>query len=280
MKKYTLILALVIIVLIAGCFKSENGFLVSGKKLVKVQNDYITDDMINMFASGGYLTDEQKKMIMDELINNFLIYSEAMKNNIMSDTVFANQLELQRRLAIANKYIEKKLGEIPMPTEDEIQTYYQAHKKDFDKQVKIAMIFLGPNYTKTQADSIYDLLKRKRKSFKALAKEFAVDEASKKRGGVIDKYFGYKEWTAQGFPELDSIAFSLEKKGSISEPVALSNGGFAIVKIIDIIPSNKQYQDERNLIMQLLYQEKRMSYLQSYTEKLRQEANIEYYDQN
>ncbi len=278
-NRIVIIAALVLIVILAGCSR-DKGFVTNGKKVVKVNGEYITDDLLNMFAQNGYLTEEQKKVIVEELIDNYLVYDEALKSNVMKDTLFLNQLELQRRLTIANKFIDDKLNAIPMPQEADLKNYYDYYKSNFDKQIKIAAIFVHPAKGKAVADSLYDLIKRKKITFESAAKDHSIHEMTADNGGKFDNYFNYLDWTMTGYPLIDSVAFSLQKKGDISEPFLTVQGGYAILKLLDAIPSNKKYEDVRNLILTIVYQDKKTSNLDAYLTKIRQEAKIDYYDQN
>lgn len=281
MKRVTtvIILALIIILVAAGCGRNQ-GFVTKGKKVVKVNGEFITEDLLEMFSQNGYLSEDQKKAIVEELIDNFLVYEEALKSNVMKDTLFLNQLELQRRLTIANKFIDDKLNAIPLPQEADLKTYYDYYKSNFDKQVKIAAIFIHPAKGKAVADSLHDIIIRKKTTFEKVAKEFSIHEMTADNGGKFDNYFNYLDWTMTGYPTIDSVAFSLQKKGDISDPFMTMQGSYVIIKLLDSIPSNKKYEDVRNLIMTIVYQEKKTSNLDAYLTKIRQDAKIDYYDQN
>lgn len=271
----------IVIMTIASCSQNEDKFLVSGRKMVKVNDEYITEDLINLFGDINMIDEQQKQVLLDELINNFLIYKEAKKSNVMKDTVFVNQLELQKRLAISNQFLESKMQQmVTSPTEDEVQAYYQLNKKKFDESRKFAVIFIHPQFGRSFADSLHDLIKRNRKSFRNVAQEFSIDTVTGNKGGVIERYFSYMDWTMMGYPVLDSVGFSLKAKGDYSEPVQTVQGTYAIVKLMDVIPSNKKYGDLRQLIMSIVYQQKRNAKYETYINKLRQNADIEYYDQN
>ncbi|MFO8061632.1 MAG: peptidylprolyl isomerase [bacterium] len=281
MKKAAITLMAVIILtglFSVSCSNDNDGFLTSGKKIVKVNDEYITEDLINLFGDMTQIDEEQKQALIDELVNNFLIYEKAVKSDVMNDTVFVNQLELQRRLAIANQYIQNEL-EVEYPKEDEIRSFYQMRKGKFEEKRKIALVLLHPSQGESFADSLYDLIKRGRKSFRSVANEFSLDTISGKEGGVMTRYFEYTDWTVAGYPSIDSIAFSLSKKGDVSEPFKTQQGTFAIVKLMDTAPSAKSYADMKNMIGQLVFQQKRQTKFESYVNKLKQEADIKYYDQ-
>lgn len=281
MKKAAITLMAVIILtglFSVSCSNDNDGFLTSGKKIVKVNDEYITEDLINLFGDMSQIDEEQKQALIDELVNNFLIYEKAVKSDVMNDTVFVNQLELQKRLAIANQYIQNEL-EVEYPREDEIRSFYQMRKGKFDEKRKIALVLLHPSQGKAFADSLYDLIERGRKSFRSVASEFSLDTISGKEGGVMARYFEYTDWTVAGYPSIDSVAFSLTKKGDVSEPFKTQQGTFAIVKLMDTAPSSRTYADVKNMIGQLVFQQKRQKKFESYVNKLKQEADIKYYDQ-
>lgn len=268
------IIAILIVFAFASCEK-KSGFVVSGKKLVSVNSEYITDGMINIFTQSAALPEESKQMILEELVDNFLVYQEALKSDVMKDTMFLNQLEFQRRLAISNQMIQDKLSKLPPLTEQEFMGYYDMNKSKFDKMIKLSIISLGPD--KNAADSIYDMIASKKISFSEAAKKYSLDKKSAEKGGMLEKYYLYKEFSMSGFTGIDEAAFSAEKKGTITKPFLEMQGNYIILQINDIIPSNKTYNDLKSTIVNIMYSERNKTYVDSYIAELRSKAKINYF---
>ncbi len=284
MKKDTkiiviLVLSLIVVILLGyivlkNTTEEKVSLRPSGKVLATVNGINISEGLITIVTQGQQVPEENKKLVVDELIDNFLIYQEALKNGIENDTNLMNQLELQKIITLASKYMEKKIKDMPAPTQDEIDAYYNSNKPNFEKNVKISIIVLPAD--KGYADSIYNLIKSGKKSFEAVAKEVSLDKQTGQKGGLIDSWFTYKQLTSIGFANIDSIAFTLKNKNDVSTPFAEVNGTYNIVKLVDFKPSNLDEKTIKGMLTNLLYSEKSKSYIQAYTQKLREKAKIEY----
>lgn len=283
-KIITILVLSLIVVILLGYIVLKNtqeekvSFIPSGKVLATVNGMNIYDGLIAIVTQGQQVPEENKKIVVDELIDNLLIYQEALKNGIENDTNLINQLELQKIITLASKYMENKIKDLPAPTQDEIDAYYNLNKPNFEKNVKIAIIVLPAD--KGYADSIYNLIKSGKKSFESIAKEVSLDKQTGQKGGLIDSWFTFKQLTSIGFTNIDSVAFSLKNKNEISTPFVEVNGTYNIVKLIDFKPSNLDQNTIRGMLLNLLYSEKSKSYIQSYTKQLREKAKIEYKFEN
>ncbi|MEO0304312.1 MAG: peptidylprolyl isomerase [candidate division WOR-3 bacterium] len=284
MKKDTkviiiLVLSLIVVILLGyivlkNTQEEKVSLKTSGKVLATVNGINISEGLVNIVTQGQPVPEENKKLVVDELIDNILIYHEALKSGIEKDTILMNQLKLQEIITLASKYMEKKIKEMPAPTQDEIIAYFQLNKPNFDKNVKIAIIVLPAD--KGYADSIYNLIKSGKKSFETVAKEVSLDKQTGQKGGAIDTWFTFKQLTSIGFANIDSVAFSLKNKGEISTPFAEINGTYNIVKLVDFKPSNLDENTIKGMLTNLLYSEKSKSFIQAYTQQLREKAKIEY----
>lgn len=92
-------------------------------------------------------------------------------------------------------------------------------------------------------------------NFEALAAQFSEDKSTASKGGVLQR-FGAGQLSAE---EFENAAFSLDKKGAISQPFE-TQFGWHIIKLIDKYPiqpleqmkselENKIKRDERSLII-------------------------------
>jgi len=123
---------------------------------------------------------------------------------------------------------------VPEPTEDEINAYYNEHKKDFKENEKRILDYIlletkataaDTQSTFTQADEIIEELKSGG-NFESLATIYSKDPGSAEKGGDL----GYFSRTTMVKPFADA-AFSA-KKGEIVGPVE-SQFGLHIIKVED-----------------------------------------------
>lgn len=136
-------------------------------------------------------------------------------------------------------------------------------KRDNKGEVTVAHIMiLNPSDAKDEAklkakQTIEDISKKLQQgeSFEALASQFSEDKSTAVKGGVLQR-FGTGQLSSEAF---ESIAFSLENKGDISQPFE-SGFGWHIVKLIEKHPvksfadskselENKIKRDERSIII-------------------------------
>ncbi|MGE3062821.1 MAG: peptidylprolyl isomerase [bacterium] len=277
-----ILLAVAIILVLAIAYlvtnnSSKTSFVTTGKPLAKVNGEAITDELVNLVMQGGQLTEENKKVVIDELVDNFIVYQEAVKAGTDKDPEIVNQLEMQKRLLVANKFMEKKIAELAPIKEEDITAYYENNKEKLMKKVKLGIIVLAPNAA--YADSIYKVIKSGKKSFEAMAKEVSLDESTSKNGGILPDYVVYKQWASNGLAILDSMAFSLKNKGDISAPFMELNGAIMIVKLIDYLPSNIDAASGKGYLLNLLYADRNKTYIASFVSTLKDKSKVEYIEQ-
>jgi peptidyl-prolyl cis-trans isomerase SurA len=135
--------------------------------------------------------------------------------------------------------------------------------RDNKGEVTVAHIMiLNPSDAKEEAklkakQTIDDISKKllQGESFEALASQFSEDKSTAVKGGVLQR-FGTGQLSSEAF---ESVAFSLEKSGDISQPFE-SGFGWHIVKLIEKHPvksfadskselENKIKRDERSIII-------------------------------
>jgi peptidyl-prolyl cis-trans isomerase SurA len=135
--------------------------------------------------------------------------------------------------------------------------------RDNKGEVTVAHIMiLNPSDAKEEAklkakQTIDDISKKLQQgeSFEALASQFSEDKSTAVKGGVLQR-FGTGQLSSEAF---ESVAFSLEKSGDISQPFE-SGFGWHIVKLIEKHPvksfadskselENKIKRDERSIII-------------------------------
>jgi peptidyl-prolyl cis-trans isomerase SurA len=158
-----------------------------------------------------------------------------------------------------------EVGQISNP----IRTRFGYHlikvtdKRDNKGEVTVAHIMiLNPSDAKDEAklkakQTIEDISKKLQQgeSFEALASQFSEDKSTAVKGGVLQR-FGTGQLSSEAF---ESVSFSLENKGDISQPFE-SGFGWHIVKLIEKHPvksladskselENKIKRDERSIII-------------------------------
>jgi len=217
---------------------------------------------------------ENKEKILDQIIDEEVLYQKARKLRLHRDPEYKAQIEnAQRQLLIASlirEQVDKKVD----VSETDLRAYYDSNKDQFAsfKQRKLSHILLK---TEKDAKKVRQLL-RKGRSFKRLAKKYSVD-SSKDSGGDLG-------WVSknQVVPEFGNAAFSLKREGSISG-VVKSQFGYHIIKFHKVrVQPQQKYEDAKAQIQQALIGSKKRKLFDdlvaSAKEKIKIKKNVEKID--
>ena len=182
-----------------------------------------------MRPRAGAITDEFKQEVMDELVNETLLYQEALRQGIDRDPKI--------RKMMVNTLLKRDVYGTLDPdaiTEDELRAYFEEHKDDFvvPEKVQIKRILIKVSDSRpreearTLAEDVAQQVADNPTAFKALAQENSQGPYAR-RGGDLG-FVGQK-----GKPGIDQglidAAFEMEK-GEVSEAIE-SDDGFNVLYV-------------------------------------------------
>ncbi len=200
----------------------------TGKTVVTVNGNAITQDMLDaMLEQMPAQMRKQMEMtgqmgqLQEQLIMGELLYREALKRNLHTDTKVKTTIALATRSALAQGVIEAVVKE--RTTDESVQAYYNDHKVQFARpQVSASHILVKDEALSTEIKAKLDA----GEDFATLAKEHSMDPGSKTEGGSLG---WFKKADMVGpFAE---AAFAADK-GTITDPVK-TRFGFHIIKVDD-----------------------------------------------
>jgi len=191
--------------------------------LATVQGQEITEhdleeelERIPTHTRGQYQGVTGRQRLLDAVINRKLIRLEAVDLGLDKDPDLRKRLaDMEERLLSEswNRYLVENL---PRPTEQDLQDYFEAHKDEFVVQARInASWMLLP--TREEAETARQRVLQGEK-FTTVAYEVNTDDCTKSDGGLLG-YFspdGYVRCIGKN-PEFNARAFALEA-GDVSEP--------------------------------------------------------------
>lgn len=248
MRQITSLLSLLmisILVLVAGLSCQQK---TRGKVLVEVGSEVITEPdlelliRVNPRLKRRIATPAGKKQILDNYVEQALMYQEAKKQGLARDPLVSAKIDLYRKVILAQALLEAAL-------EEETKKYFDEHQGEFEK-VKIAHIYI-PFKTKEKnralskdanvkrserqaKEKIAKLtldLKANPDKFTELAEKDSEDARTQKRGGDLG-------WLALNDARMGRWGWALvvEKSfplavGTISEPIR-SDNGYHLVKVV------------------------------------------------
>lgn len=243
------------------------------KILAKVGSHLITEtDLEHMLKnlnpqiSAGFQGEEGKKALLQELVNQKLLYLEAVENSIENDAKFQKEFEKLKENFVTQYSIQKLINSVSV-THEELETYYNEHKESYvsPEKVKASHILVSDEHL---AKELQNKLS-KGESFDMLAKEHSSCP-SKERGGDLGM-FG----KGQMVPEFEEAVFKL-KVGEISAPVK-TQFGFHLIKVTEKQETKKlSFEDVRSAILRDMMADRQAEVYQGRIAKLKTKYSVEF----
>lgn len=252
--------------LISGCGKPQDKNIV----LASVGTERITmadfnERISNLPPRYREIVQKRKDEYLQELVNNTILYQEAMRKGLNKDPEVQRVIEEATKKIMVAKFLKDEIDEKVEITDVEVVEFYNDNKEHY-KTPEIMRVshILVP--TQEEAESILKELKTG-KNFDDLARAKSVDPTAQ-RGGDIG-YFP----KGQLMPEFDNAASQLEV-GQVSG-VVKTKLGYHIIKLTDrrepqVRPLEKVTQDIKARLAAI----KRQKALNDLIAKLRKKTPI------
>ena len=250
MKKSILFL---VVLICSACINKVDPTKVVAKVGNKVYSIDDVDDRIKDLdaqVQQFFNNKEQKNRLLDQIIDEEVLYQMAKKDGIKRDKEFQDFFENIERQAIINFYVQKNVDNMSEVTKKEVQDFYNENMDRFSahEQRNLSHILV-----KEEAEAT-DVLSKLRKggSFEALATEYSIDNTSQ-NGGELG--WVRKETLEPTFSE---AAFGLKKKNQTSG-VVKTQFGFHIIRYNDSrqVPVQELDTVYESISQQLINQKKR-----------------------
>lgn len=215
-----------------------------GKVLAKVNGEAITEDdlmflgEINPRLKMQTGTPAGKKRVVDNIVEQNLLYNEALREGVSRDTKVKAKVDLYRRLIVAQSLVDQRVQETA-------KKYYDEHQEEFQKLAlsHIMIAYRNPDEKKTpkekaakkehkgrteaEAVKISDGIKTrldKGEDFAKLAQDLSEDMGSKKQGGSLGKVWKKEpRYVTRGFEAILEKAFEM-KVGEVAGPIKTTKG--------------------------------------------------------
>ncbi len=218
---------------------------VANREITKNHVDFVKKNLDPQTAM-QFNSPEGQKRIVHELVNQELLFLDALDNNIEQDSEFAAQFERIKSDFIKQFYMNKLLGSINVEDKDVLE-FYGLNRDMFveGESVKASHILVD---TEEKALSILDDI-NDGLSFEEAAKKYS-NCPSKEVGGDLG-YFTRGKMV----PEFEEASFEMEP-GKISRPVK-TQFGYHLIKVVDRkAPKILSYDEVKENIRKHLLSEK------------------------
>jgi len=247
MRRIPVISSVVIIllaVIAAGCGKKEEKLQVKRGLAARIDDTKLTEEYVD--AKFEALGEAEKKVFdgidgksrfVDKLIEERLLYKEALSKNLHNDEEIKEQIEQSERNVMLSYYYQNEVVAKIEVGDDEVKKYYDANQEEFKTRalMRAQHIF--------SEDSMKCVRWKKRldggENFSVIAKEESEDQMTAIVSGSLG-YFnpgGYIK--SIGFSQKFSAAVEDLEIGEISDVIAYEKG-YSIVKINEKVPSKIQ----------------------------------------
>jgi foldase protein PrsA len=193
-------------------------------------------------------------------------YKKFLKESGMSE----EDILFRVKLDILQPKLTKKVTEGKTKvTEAEIESYYKKNKKRFAQPQRRDLAFVLTK-TKAKADQAKQAI-QSGQSFKAVAKKFSIDQASKAQGGKLPDVTKNQQDKA-----VDKAAFAA-KKDQLVGPIK-GQFGFAVLEVTKIKPASQQTLAQaketiRNLLRGQKEQKALNAFIKDFRDKYKDKTN-------
>jgi len=248
-----------------------------GRELVRINDVSISLEEFRQMSEGQSL--EGKMRLLNEkglrdfletyVITREVLYQGAKKKGIDKRKEIVAKVEDFKRAMVIDALLNEELSGKAEVTDNDIQRYYKENEDRFiePREVKIRHIFV------TSEPILKEVLTKlsQGESFEKLASAYNVDK-SREDGGNL----GYirRGQLAPSFAQFEEMAFSLRKKGDVSE-VVKTPYGFHLIQMEDARGTVRQPIDQvKEKIRFFLQAKKRQDAYLEYVKAARSKANI------
>lgn len=187
--------------------------------------------------------------ILNVLIRRAVLSRKAEEVGLDSDSLTLSRINRARNTILIKALENWQTSQIPIPKEQEVNSYYKEHLSDFTipEQIHARHILVG---SEKLAWKLREKLSKKKGAFEVLAATYSLDDSNKSRGGDLN-------WFPRGImvKAFEKTAFSLKKNG-ISKPVK-TQFGWHIIEVLGKRPSyTKSLDESRDEVISILQQQK------------------------
>ncbi|HUL23744.1 MAG TPA: peptidyl-prolyl cis-trans isomerase [Thermodesulfobacteriota bacterium] len=259
-----------------GCQKSEEKGL-GEKDLVKINDVSISMGEFQQMLERQPLEGKMKLLSQKgtrDFLENYVIprevlYQEAKKNGLDKNKEILAKIEDAKRAILIDALLEEALRQKGEVSEEEIQRYYKENPSLFTEPQEVKVRHIVVNAEPALKEVVTKLSQGE--SFEKLASTYNIGHF-KEDGGNL----GYirRGQLAPPFAQFEEAAFSLRKRGEISEVVSTPYG-YHIIRLEDLRGSTLQPLNRvKERIRFFLQPKKKQEAYLDYVKEVRSRSNI------
>ncbi|MPM49453.1 putative peptidyl-prolyl cis-trans isomerase Cbf2 [bioreactor metagenome] len=226
---------------------------------------------LDPYQAMHFNTEEGKKQLLEDLVNQELFYIEARENNLHNNEDFKSEMKKVEENMLKQYAINKVLSNITL-TEEEKTAFFEANKSKFNKSETASAKHILVE-TEDKANELLNKINAGEVSFEDAAAEHSTCP-SKDAGGNLGSFP-----RGQMVPEFEEAVFNMQK-GEVRGPVQ-TQFGYHLIKLEDIQAGGEsKYEEVQNEIERtLMYQKQSEIYSNKLNDlKSKYGTNVKYND--
>eukprot|EP01047_Picozoa_sp_COSAG01_P000281 COSAG01_NODE_4_length_55812_cov_1344.168109_43_plen_294_part_00 len=266
------------VLLFQGCLQTKSQ---PENWLAKVGKNFITSDVFNARLQQmpeqvrkQFEAPERKQGMLDQLINEELLYLEAKSNKIDKTEAYKSalnkaqtQMDLLKRQTLITELVSQKVANAVEVKPEEVQQYYKQNTKQFASFEKRRASHILVK-TRKEALSLKSKLRRGA-SFEKLAMANSLDPTGKQGGDL--------GWFTRGQLEksFETAVFGMKSEGQISS-VVKTQFGYHVIKLdgMEVVPT-RTFEQVKSQIQQALFSNKQRAQLDTYITSLKEKYKVQ-----
>ena len=242
------------------------------KVLAIVDGREIKDsDVISLMQNLGqnamqYQSEEGKKHLLNEIVAQELLYSEALKNDTTKDEAFQTVLK-QMEKSLLIQYAANNLMTSITVDDIEAKSFFNSNPDMFKGEVSAVANHILTTDKETADKALAEI--KDGLSFADAAKKYSTCPSSE-QGGALGEFT-----KGRMVPEFEAAVFNMTP-GEISEPVQ-TQFGFHIIELESITnPDDVSFDDVKDRVKQQVLANKQNAAYAAKQEALRKEYTVEF----
>jgi len=257
-------LILVLSFILSGCGESKNPVLASIGRTKITLNDF-QERINNLPKRYQIIIRNRSNDYLQELINDTLLYNEALKKGLDKDKDAVKVIEEAKRKILIARLLKDEVDDAIKITDEDIAEYYEANSvKYMSPEIMRVSHILVPK--KAEAEAILERL-NKGENFDDLARAKSVDPTAQRAGDI-----GYFP-KGQLIPEFEYACSQLEI-GEVSG-IVRTKLGYHIIMLTDRkMPQQIPLEKVKEKVKAEIRAEKRQKLFNDLLTRLRKEAKI------
>lgn len=201
--------------------KNEILAVVGGREITS-ENVNALLQSLNPQTAAQFESEEGKKALVKELVNQELLYLDAMDHKYDREEEYLQEVEKMKANMLKQYAVNKLLGDIVV-TENEVVNYYVSNKSEFEAPPSVKASHILVNNLKKAEEIVNEI--KEGLSFEDAAKKYSSCPSSEQGGDL--GYFS----RGMMVPEFEDAAFGM-KIDDVSAPVK-TQFGYHIIKLFD-----------------------------------------------